>query len=375
MGCKEELMKKIYKKLEKGIHIIPLLLEGETQIEHIFPKEISGSTLEILDASGDWINKDYIFYENNAFVVQDVYKKLKPFTVLRVNLKRDIVLEWDISFVSHCGLKENIINFELGFDFNEALYLAQLSKLVYEDKEVLEKTIEEKYNFDTFYYYSKQSHKKLLKKGLAKLLITFFRGKRSIIDLQFMHLSKIDQKSGKSLIIVVFRGSQEPQDWMTNFTFEDDDFKQKGRVHKGFKQAMELFFQTIKHKDLTAKHLPLTLIEDCKSINEHSTIILTGHSLGGALATLAGCHLYEMGISPENIEIYTFGAPPVGTEEFCRYYENKLNIYRIVNENDVVPKLDKITKFFHFGKEIILPSNDGEVHSCDGYIDNLIDSI
>jgi predicted lipase len=95
--------------------------------------------------------------------------------------------------------------------------------------------------------------------------------------------------------------------------------------------------------------------------------------LGGALATLVGCYLYEIGIKPENLEIYTFGAPPVGTEEFCANYENKFNIFRLVNENDVVPKIDKITKFFHLGEAFILPSNEGEVHSCEGYIDNIID--
>jgi len=368
-------MTKICKKLKKGVHVLSLPLEIETEIELLFPKEISGSTVEMLDTHGNWVNKESIFYENNTFVVSSVYRKLKPFTILRIELKRDITFEWDVSFLSHSGLKKSVMEFELGFDFNEALYLAQLSKLVYEDKKVLEKTIKEKYTFDTFYYYSKQSHKRLLKRGLAKLFMIFFRGRRSAIDLQFMHLSRVDKKSGKNLIVVVFRGSQEPQDWMTNFSFKDDDFKQKGRVHRGFKQAIELFFQTIKQQDLTAKHLPVTVLEDCKAINEHSTIILAGHSLGGALATLAGCHLYEMGIKQENLEIYTFGAPPVGTEDFCSYYKDKLNIYRIINENDVVPKLDKITKFFHLGEEIILPSNEGEVHSCDGYIDNLIDSI
>ena len=90
------------------------------------------------------------------------------------------------------------------------------------------------------------------------------------------------------------------------------------------------------------------------------------------MATLAGCQLYELGIKKENIEIYTFGAPPIGTTEFCDHYQDKLNIYRIVNENDVVPKLDKITKFFHIGEEIILPSSEGEIHACDDYINNLI---
>ena len=205
--------------------------------------------------------------------------------------------------------------------------------------------------------------------------MVFFRSKTPLIDLQFMHLSKVDKKTGKNLIVIVFQGSQEPQDWMTNFNFKDDDFEGRGKVHGGFKQALKLFFKVIKKKDLTKINLPLTILEDIKNINENSQIILTGHSLGGALATMAGCYLYEKGIKKENLEVYTFGAPPVGTKEFTKYYHDKINLFRLVNENDVVPKLDKITNLFHLGTEIVLPSNDGEVHACKGYTDNIIDKI
>jgi len=30
---------------------------------------------------------------------------------------------------------------------------------------------------------------------------------------------------------------------------------------------------------------------------------------------------------------------------------------------------------FHLGTEIVLPSNDGEIHSCKDYTDNIIDKI
>ncbi len=48
---------------------------------------------------------------------------------------------------------------------------------------------------------------------------------------------------------------------------------------------------------------------------------------------------------------------------------------RVVNKQDLVPKLDRISRFHHLGEEILLASNDGEGHGCDGYIDNLIDLV
>ena len=44
-----------------------------------------------------------------------------------------------------------------------------------------------------------------------------------------------------------------------------------------------------------------------------ATILLTGHSLGGAMATLAGNDLRQQLPSSVHISCYTFGAPRLGT--------------------------------------------------------------
>jgi hypothetical protein len=360
--------------LEEGVHILSLPLEKAMPIEELFPKEISGSFIErYVPVEDEWEDASIILYENNAFHVDENYAILKPFDTIRLELKRAITLKWRIAFDSQSALTQHNLNFEEGFDLKEALYFAQLSNLVYEDESYVKDVIEKKFNFDTFYYSSMQSYQDDTKKGLAKLFMLFFKEQKSVVDLQFMQLSRVE-RDGKNLIVIVFRGSQEPEDWMTNFNFDDDDFEDKGGVHQGFKEAMDLFFKTMKEKQLVSNSVPISGI-DAEHFNQNNKIILTGHSLGGALATLSACYLYELGIKKENIEVYTFGAPPVGTEKFCQYYENKINLYRVINENDVVPKLDKITKFVHMGTEVILPSNEGEIHACEGYIDNLIDVI
>jgi hypothetical protein len=50
-------------------------------------------------------------------------------------------------------------------------------------------------------------------------------------------------------------------------------------------------------------------------------IILTGHSLGGALAVLAAHELQrELGLPSEHLSVYTFGAPRTGNHAYAAEY-------------------------------------------------------
>jgi len=68
-----------------------------------------------------------------------------------------------------------------------------------------------------------------------------------------------------------------------------------------------------------------------------STLFITGHSLGGALANLCA---YDLASSFKNMIVYTFAAPRLGNLAFASAYDNmisKSNSYRIFNTEDVVP--------------------------------------
>lgn len=366
----------VKRKLDIGTHVLAIPINKPCSITTLFPKEFSGSSIEIMDSDGNWSNKETVKYQNNTFDVSAIYSSLPPLSTLKVTLKRPIIIDWYTQFTSNSGLTSLELNFKEGFDLNKALYFCQLSNLVYECESIISTTISSHYSFDDYYYYAQSSHKKLFKNNFTAQLLAFIRGKRSVIDLQFMYLQKKEEKSGRNLITIVFQGSQEPQDWMTNLSFKDINFLKRGNVHRGFYQAFRLFFQTLrKYSKDTTNNIPNSVFDNIDVFNQTSKITLTGHSLGGALATLTSCYLLELGIKSENIEVYTFGAPPVGTIDYCDYYKDKLAIYRLVNSDDVVPKLDKITNLFHLGNEVLLPSNEGEIHACDGYIDNIIDQI
>ncbi len=145
-----------------------------------------------------------------------------------------------------------------------------------------------------------------------------------------------------SFMILAFRGSQEPKDWLTNFTTQLRNFtlqkdgittlsSYQGRVHTGF----FLGWASIENSVLAQI---FRWQKDCeKNEKPMPPLYVTGHSLGGALATIAAAALTENAI--EVAGVYTFGQPRVGDRTFVRQLSARTGnrVFRFVNNNDVVP--------------------------------------
>ncbi len=76
-----------------------------------------------------------------------------------------------------------------------------------------------------------------------------------------------------------------------------------------------------------------------KAKNDGKKIYITGHSLGGALATVAALHFLMSDLIPE--KIVTFGCPRVVDKETAESVnsKNKHLFCRVVNNNDVVTRV------------------------------------
>ncbi len=130
-------------------------------------------------------------------------------------------------------------------------------------------------------------------------------------------------------IIIAFRGTKETLDWAANSKLFQETWtatRKIGKVHIGFYQA----FTSVCSK--MEDYIKLLRTND-------QPIWVTGHSLGGALATLAAAHIeLQMSNEFETAGGYTFGQPRVGNDDFADAFDERLKgrFFRIMNKNDVV---------------------------------------
>jgi hypothetical protein len=76
----------------------------------------------------------------------------------------------------------------------------------------------------------------------------------------------------------------------------------------------------------------------CSSfLNKYSTaaIYVTGHSLGGALATLAALDIKAT--FGKLSEFYSYGEPRVGNAAFATYFASQMPVHRVIHYADIVP--------------------------------------
>lgn len=94
-----------------------------------------------------------------------------------------------------------------------------------------------------------------------------------------------------------------------------------------------------------------------------TNVITTGHSLGGALATLAVVDLSSRncGIG-RKFSCISFGSPRVGNYNFVQEYRRVVNgrSLRVVNNDDPIPLLPSSLRFHHVHGAIEIETDSGE---------------
>lgn len=129
--------------------------------------------------------------------------------------------------------------------------------------------------------------------------------------------------SNKEYAVLSFRGTEPAsiKDIKADANAKLVDCESCGKIHEGFDNAFKSVAQDIQAELNNGKYTDLPLY-------------ITGHSLGGALATIAAKKLTHIaGIAA----CYTFGSPRVGNEEWVS--DIKTPIYRLVNAADPVTLL------------------------------------
>ena len=128
-------------------------------------------------------------------------------------------------------------------------------------------------------------------------------------------------------------------------------------MHNGFTNEHAKTAQTI-----------LTAVQTLLGQHGGSSIVVVGHSLGGALALLELVYLPLHVSKGTSINAFTYGMPRVGNEAFANYVDATYlgNLTHINNEEDVVPIVPgKVFGYVHPSGEVHI-QDSGSWVACSG---------
>jgi len=218
----------------------------------------------------------------------------------------------------------------------------------------------------------------------------------------------------EKLIVVSFRGTCQPIDLVTDAsvlqvpwvagdydeqTLKNVDHESFPMVHVGFRKSLDSIARRL-------KTLVLAAVGEGESMADYD-LLVTGHSLGGALATLFTADIAEAGIDagrslpqkapsepwwkgiagrfqkrdtsrvetaviqtsgpprPKSLKMYNFGSPRAGNQAFATQFETYMNegyidaAYRIVNSQDIIARVPRPTgmlnvDYEHCGQTVLI---------------------
>jgi hypothetical protein len=193
-------------------------------------------------------------------------------------------------------------------------------------------------------------------------------------------------------VVVSFRGTCAPIDLLTDASIVQDAWVEgedvtdqlTAKVHAGFRSSLNSISRRL-------KELLLAAVAPGEELADYH-LLVTGHSLGGALATLFVADVAQYGLDagralpqlepsepwwkgvastimgkeaqsaqssapprPKSLRLYSFGSPRVGNHAFAELFDALLGekyidqAYRIVNGDDIVARLPRTINAFVFG--------------------------
>jgi predicted lipase len=205
-------------------------------------------------------------------------------------------------------------------------------------------------------------------------------------------------------VILVFRGSSDSKDWETNLELGQSQFTWTTAEKQEYREQVVAVKQEVaENRDLI---YPEAYAQSTRPVTMHagfmnaylsvrntihgylrngafSRCIVTGHSLGGALATLCSIDVqYNFG-QHLAVEVYTFGAPKVGNAAFVESYNRRVpDSWRFVYGWDAVVGLPRWWQGYrHVNRELKLErgftwriiSGRFQDHQITNYIRSLTD--
>lgn len=218
----------------------------------------------------------------------------------------------------------------------------------------------------------------------------------------------------RRLVVIAFRGTSDVMDVLTDVNllqspleigFNGQKSDDPRRVHSGFFASARAISRRIKE----------LLVSATEGTPGEWSLLITGHSLGGALSQLMATELVgsvdvsrgfkekedgslfgmaaRMGKELftqarqmvtgtqlpkwKEVAMYNFGAPRVGNAEFVNYFNSLFagrEAFRIVNDRDIVPRLPRgkgaagaVLEYEHVGRTVLVAERSETAGSFDGF--------
>lgn len=194
-------------------------------------------------------------------------------------------------------------------------------------------------------------------------------------DPNFMSVVGADKNSAQAALIehndylcMAFRGTDELADWLDNINV----FRKNilfGEFHRGFWESVEDVWDVVysRFEDLQKERI--------KRKEKKRPLFFTGHSLGGAMATIAAARfLHE---DWPFTSVYTFGQPRAMDRPTARTYKLESNgrHHRFQNNEDIVTRVPtRLAGYSHVGNCLYI-NTAKEIHGDPGWWYRFLDTV
>ena len=188
-------------------------------------------------------------------------------------------------------------------------------------------------------------------------------------DKDFLSITGFDKNSAQAMLVehkdyfcMSFRGTDELADWLDNMDIASTE-QACGTFHEGFWESTEdVWDMYSKYKELAAGQ-------------EQRPLFITGHSLGGAMATVAAVRLLHENIP--FVGLYTFGQPRAMVRKMIPKInaQCKARFFRFQNNNDIVTRMPALLAGYRHGGTQLYISQRRVIYRKTGFWFNLYDHL
>ena len=164
------------------------------------------------------------------------------------------------------------------------------------------------------------------------------------------HFGWICLDAANRRLVVAFRGTQYFHDWLDDLDFIPAPYAAvpgRGTVHAGFQLVYNAIRGSVRGT-----------VQNLANSGKCDTLLITGHSLGGALCGLAAPDLLNDIAANLSPIVYSWAEPRVGHSDFVSFLNTHVNVcYRIANQWDVVPHVPGVLAGYeHEGDQLTIDS-------------------